>query len=85
MDEDGCCVTCGRDIVPCEACDDFAMLESGKVENAELRKRVEALETALHNCCMMAARHRDVDEWNHILRFCHEVGVVGSPLRGSNV
>ena len=36
---------------------------------------------ALENCRLMAARHRDQGWARHILRFCAEVGVGGSPLR----
>ena len=37
--------------------------------------------TALENCRLLAARHH-TEEWaSHILRFCSDVGVTGSPLR----
>jgi hypothetical protein len=44
-------------------------------------EQVETLRHALENCRLYAARHRK-EEWaTHILRFCSEAGVVGSPMR----
>lgn len=43
---------------------------------------VERLRAALENVRLLAARHR-TEEWaGHMLRFCADAGVTGSPLRG---
>jgi len=42
---------------------------------------VERLRAALENVRLLAARHRK-EEWaGHMLRFCADAGVTGSPLR----
>lgn len=48
---------------------------------AALRQQRDGLLKALENCRLLAARHRK-EEWaTHILRFCGESGVIGSPIR----
>lgn len=48
---------------------------------ASLRQQRDGLLKALENCRLLAARHRK-EEWaTHILRFCGESGVIGSPIR----
>ena len=47
----------------------------------EAERQRDELWTALENCRLLAARHH-TEEWaSHILRFCSDVGVTGSPLR----
>ena len=42
---------------------------------------IERLRAALENVRLLAARHR-TEEWaGHMLRFCADAGVTGSPLR----
>ena len=48
--------------------------------DALIKKRDDLL-SALENCRLLAARHSK-EEWaTHILRFCAESGVIGSPIR----
>ena len=48
--------------------------------DARIKKRDDLL-SALENCRLLAARHSK-EEWaTHILRFCAESGVIGSPIR----
>lgn len=42
---------------------------------------IERLSAALENCRLLAARHRTEGWAKHILRFCEETGIKGSPLR----
>lgn len=66
--------------------------EEAKAENALLRGQIAALRQqrdgllkALENCRLLAARHRK-EEWaTHILRFCGESGVIGSPIRDNAI
>lgn len=52
-----------------------------KGQIAALRQQRDGLLKALENCRLLAARHRK-EEWaTHILRFCGESGVIGSPIR----
>ena len=45
------------------------------------QESIARLEYALENCRLYAARHRK-EEWaQHILRFCADAEVVGSPTR----
>ena len=50
-----------------------------------VEKQRDELVAALENCRLLAARHRK-EEWaTHILRFCVESGVIGSPIRDSDL
>ena len=50
-------------------------------ERDALKQKKDELVAALENCRLLAARHRK-EEWaTHILRFCGESGVIGSPIR----
>lgn len=50
-----------------------------------LMKQRDELVAALENCRLLAARHRK-EEWaTHILRFCVESGVIGSPIRDTDI
>ena len=50
-------------------------------DELEATQQRDELWTALENCRLLAARHH-TEEWaSHILRFCSDVGVTGSPLR----
>ena len=50
-----------------------------------LEKQRDELLAALENCRLLAARHRK-EEWaTHILRFCVESGVIGSPIRDTDI
>lgn len=40
---------------------------------------------ALHDCCALAAQHRDQDWAKSILRTCAAAGVVPSPIKGGDV
>ena len=66
----------------------------GKDINANaLNERVDKLERALRNVQLLACRElarkqitpeRTREMWNHALRFCREVGIDPSVLRGSD-
>lgn len=46
-----------------------------------MSKNTERLGNALNNCRLLAAQNRS-EEWaKHVLRFCEDAGVGGSPLR----
>lgn len=50
-----------------------------------LMKQRDELVAAIENCRLLAARHRK-EEWaTHILRFCVESGVIGSPIRDTDI
>jgi hypothetical protein len=52
-------------------------------ELTAMTARVAELEAALHNCRLLAAKHRK-EEWaQHITRFCTNARVVGSVLRAA--
>ena len=79
--------TCGA-----EEWEDYQTGGEAKAENALLRGQIAALRQqrdgllkALENCRLLAARHRK-EEWaTHILRFCVESGVIGSPIRDTDI
>ena len=79
--------TCGEEDWE-EGGDDYQTGGEAKAENELLRGQIAALRQqrdgllkALENCRLLAARHRK-EEWaTHILRFCGESGVIGSPIR----
>ena len=73
-------------ICTCDACEKNQLrqrvAELGKERDA-LKQQRDDLLAALENCRLLAARHRK-EEWaTHILRFCGESGVIGSPIRDS--
>ena len=50
-----------------------------------LKQQRDELVAALENCRLLAARHRK-EEWaTHILRFCVDSGVIGSPIRDTDI
>lgn len=54
-------------------------------ERDALKQKKDELVAALENCRLLAARHRK-EEWaTHILRFCVESGVIGSPIRDTDI
>ena len=63
----------------------------GDAELSELRQQLAAAQAreqqyreALENCRLLAARHRK-EEWAaHVLRFCGDAGVIGSPIRNTD-
>ena len=62
--------------------------EEFRLERARVRhEEVEPLVEALKNCrgiAARAARRKGADpDWQHVLRYCSEVGVEGSILRGA--
>lgn len=50
-----------------------------------LKQQRDELLAALENCRLLAARHRKEELATHILRFCVESGVIGSPIRDSDL
>ena len=54
-------------------------------ERDALKQQRDELVAALENCRLLAARHRK-EEWaTHILRLCAESGVIGSPIRDTDI
>jgi len=57
-------------------------LSNGVVREYVPYAEAHAMRAALENVMTLAARHRK-EEWaGHMLRFCADAGVTGSPLRG---
>lgn len=53
-----------------------------RAERAEAER--DAARSALENCRLLAAKNRHGSvEWQHIIRFCKEGGVTGSPIRAA--
>ena len=51
----------------------------------QLTKQRDLAVEALENCRLLAARHRK-EEWaGHIMRFCKDAGLSGSPIRNDSI
>ena len=51
----------------------------------ELTRQRDLVVEALENCRLLAARHRK-EEWaGHIIRFCKDAGLSGSPIRNDSI
>ena len=54
-------------------------------EIAALTQQRDLVVEALENCRLLAARHRK-EEWaGHIMRFCKDAGLSGSPIRNDAI
>lgn len=59
--------------------------EIGKSDLSTITKQRDLAVEALENCRLLAARHRK-EEWaGHIMRFCKDAGLSGSPIRNDSI
>ena len=66
----------------CEMENEIEFLRS---ELATLTRQRDLAVEALENCRLLAARHRK-EEWaGHIMRFCKDAGLSGSPIRNDSI
>ena len=56
-----------------------------RIQVEELTRQRDLAVDALENCRLLAARHRK-EEWaGHIMRFCKDAGLSGSPIRNDSI
>ena len=62
-----------------------SVLRSVGDDIATLTRQRDLAVEALENCRLLAARHRK-EEWaRHIMRFCKDAGLSGSPIRNDSI